>query len=491
MKKILFDTDTWLYLSAVFVVSVFVQKDTNWSEYLWVLILNLLSILPLVGYRASKLIRATQPREKGQISWQILVFLLYPVVSTLVTDLDNKSVMEYPPYLLTLYLALIYKLVFRIAELLKGQEKDPSIKINLDTAMLTIFMFISVYLALMIGSDLNSWSASNNLANSLNWTSIYENWLLTLWIAVQLFLLFFIGYIFYWLNAKLLVRHVLISKGLIYYLIVSFGVVCVLYPVLTELYLLLPINYMGEPIIPAVDANAFDWANGRVFFAVIVISMPFVVVSLWHEDNRKLILAEKEYQQTELALLKQQIDPHFFFNTLNNLYSLCLKKSEMAPDVVLRLSEIMRYVVYSAKEPYVKLADEIHYLQDYVELQSIRFNQTASIELNIEIDNNDLCIAPLLLVILVENAFKHGLEQSSSNKYLHARLAVKNNKLMFECKNSIVSATANGPIIEGIGLSNLRRRLVLTYPEHHHFEIVTSEAEFIAKLTLHLSQERL
>jgi LytS/YehU family sensor histidine kinase len=222
-----------------------------------------------------------------------------------------------------------------------------------------------------------------------------------------------------------------------------------------------------------------------------ILSLPVVLMTQWHQKNSQLTQLEKENIQTELSLLKQQIDPHFLFNTLNNLYALCRKKSDLAPDVVLQLAELMRYVVYRGKESYVLCSEEAKYFEDYISLQSIRLHNHLAVDVQINIENPQAKISPLLLIILVENAFKHGIEPAGGDCFLSINLHVTTEFLTFTCENSVEydnigDEIANEKIHFGVGLENLQRRLNLLYLDKHQLTLQPMSNSFMAKLKISL-----
>ena len=175
-----------------------------------------------------------------------------------------------------------------------------------------------------------------------------------------------------------------------------------------------------------------------------------------------------EKAKAELSMLQAQMDPHFFFNTLNNLYALTIKKSEKAPEVILKLSEMMRYTIYEGKKERVLVKDEIEYLSNYIELHKIRYKKKVDIQFEHEV-NSELEIAPLLFIILLENAFKHGVESLSENAIINIKLYEKESFLYFEIENNFdeKQLSTSG----GIGLENLKRRLTLLF--HKDFKMNT------------------
>ncbi|MFC5409326.1 sensor histidine kinase [Larkinella bovis] len=189
----------------------------------------------------------------------------------------------------------------------------------------------------------------------------------------------------------------------------------------------------------------------------------------WYEQQRILQKITVEKLQAEVNFLRSQVNPHFLFNILNNLYALTLKKSDLAPDVVLKLSEMMEYMLYDSDDVRVPLEKEIRYLQNYIELEKIRCGDHSDIALEINGKPNGQEIAPLLLLPLIENAFKHGIGRQAREAWLHGRINLDASAVELTVENNkpaLQPPEAKG----GIGLANLRKRLELLYPGRHTFQ---------------------
>ncbi len=216
---------------------------------------------------------------------------------------------------------------------------------------------------------------------------------------------------------------------------------------------------------------------------ILIGSLPLLVL-LWVYEQWQLInTLKQEKSQAELSLLKTQINPHFFFNTLNNLYSLTIKNSEKAPEVILKLSDMMRYTIYEGEKETVSIEREISYLKNYIELHKIRHRNNTDIQFNIENNKNNE-VAPLLFIILVENAFKHGIEQQTDGAYIQMNLISNSKGVFFTIINNFDEEEENQS--SGIGLKNLKRRLDLTYPNKHDLHIKKNEREFEVQLNIYL-----
>ncbi|WP_417866390.1 sensor histidine kinase [Xanthomarina gelatinilytica] len=199
-------------------------------------------------------------------------------------------------------------------------------------------------------------------------------------------------------------------------------------------------------------------------FFIFFLPIP-VLFLVWVFEQWKWVQNLKaEKSKTELSLLRSQINPHFFFNTLNNLYALTIKNSKQAPDVILKLSDMMRYTIYEGEKETVKLGDEIEYLKNYMELHKIRYKKSVDLSFKHDVNPN-LQIAPLLFIILLENAFKHGVETLSENAFIHIHLYEDADSIYFNIENNFDSKEMSQT--KGIGLANLKRRLSLLYPKKH------------------------
>jgi two-component system, LytTR family, sensor kinase len=209
-----------------------------------------------------------------------------------------------------------------------------------------------------------------------------------------------------------------------------------------------------------------------------------IVRDLVQERIKKLQL-ERDNYNLELNLLKSQINPHFFFNTLNNVYSLIVDKDEVAASCIIRLSDLMRYTLYESNAPRVPLEKELAFLKDYIEIERIRYNKNYSIEFITDGITEEQQIAPLILITFVENAFKHGFRKDKDSGWIKIEVIVKNQKLFFSVANNCKkNDESDGKA--GIGLINVRRRLELLYPGQHKLWFEKQPDQFYTELNLDL-----
>ena len=200
---------------------------------------------------------------------------------------------------------------------------------------------------------------------------------------------------------------------------------------------------------------------------------------------------EKQAVQTELHYLKSQINPHFLFNTLNNIHTLVYKQAATAPEAVMQLASLMRYMIYESNAPTVPLSREITYLQDYINLQQLRYKKAPVVDLKIEGDTYTCFVAPLLFIHFLENAYKHSPARLEPHD-IQVKVEIKENTLIFNIQNPVV--TKQGNILEetcGIGLPNIKKRLQLLYPDKHTLEISSDDNRYTVMLKIKDIQKQL
>lgn len=220
------------------------------------------------------------------------------------------------------------------------------------------------------------------------------------------------------------------------------------------------------------------------FPAIIIVMLMLVIGYVIREFLLKLKKEEhirNEQAVAELNLLKSQISPHFLFNVLNSLYALSLNKSDKTPGVILQLSDILRYSLYEAQEREIPVLDEVAIINTYIAIEKMRLPETARISFNHDEVDQTIRIAPMLLLPLIENAFKHGVDSTVGDSYINASLAKNGNSLVFTCENTFKEPKSK-PKVGGIGIQNVRKRLELLYPSRHTLEIEKQEGIF--KVTL-------
>jgi len=223
-------------------------------------------------------------------------------------------------------------------------------------------------------------------------------------------------------------------------------------------------------------------------FFIASMSSIFLIFQDWYRQKSEQAFLQQQNLKSELNFLKTQINPHFLFNTLNSLYALTLKKSDDAPNIVLRLSEMMRYMLYECNEKKVDLQKEINYLKNYLELEKIRHSGKFDIDFKLSGAVTQQKISPLLFIPFVENSFKHGLNKQLNDGYVSIHLDVKNQAVNLAVENSKAPQlpSKNPKKSGGIGLQNVKKRLHLLYPERHELNISDNPNTHKINLSLQL-----
>lgn len=240
-------------------------------------------------------------------------------------------------------------------------------------------------------------------------------------------------------------------------------------------------------LITTMEKQTFEYKMFINFIGVMVLALSFATSIKIARDS---FMRRQKEKEAELKLLKAQLNPHFLFNTLNNLYGLSIVKSERLPDLMLKLSDLLRYSLYETKETFVPLEKEITYLENYISLEKIRLEEKTDILFTKSGDLSSKTIAPMLFIVFVENAFKHlgVLETGKSN--VSVSIKEENNTVTFKCENSIDKLDSTEESLEksksGIGLQNAKKRLALIYPENHDLTISKTNGNFSVLLKLNL-----
>ncbi len=224
-----------------------------------------------------------------------------------------------------------------------------------------------------------------------------------------------------------------------------------------------------------------------------IYSLPIIMVASKmikdnFEERRKREQLENEKANAELNFLKAQIHPHFLFNTLNNLYALTLQKSDKAPETVLKLSEMMDYMLYQCTSPSVSIGKEIALVQNYIDLETLRYGERLDLKFDCAVDNENSKIAPMILLSLVENAFKHGASGAIGRPRIQIDMQLKNEQLRFHISNSKVAQPMKDQrnFRKGIGGSNIKRQLELIYPGRYELKTNEEENSYEVQLAINL-----
>lgn len=216
--------------------------------------------------------------------------------------------------------------------------------------------------------------------------------------------------------------------------------------------------------------------------------LSYKLTAYWQQERRQTEALAKQKVEAELTALKNQINPHFLFNTLNNLYGLALKGSDKVPFIILKLSDMLSYLLYDSVAERVELKKEIALIDNYLELQRIRFGNDLNIHYTKKGDPDQLKVAPILFLPFVENAFKHGVSQQTSDGWLDISFEIENEKVLFYVENMITPHDDEKSKKTGIGLRNSKERLALLYPDNHILRVLKNET-FRVELEIDLDRQ--
>lgn len=329
------------------------------------------------------------------------------------------------------------------------------------------------------------------LLNDLAWFSFDRNYLYSSYFGI-LFLPVKIAVVyinFYWLIPKLLLKRKIIF--FLFSLMFIFFIAGIIQQIILNLFSVIPKNELvpllsGKNLVLIIIQHIIP-INSIVFFTSMV-----SLLQQWYFLQIKSDKLAKENLHAELNYLKGQIQPHFLFNTLNNLYSLTLHQSPSAPKIVLKLSEILSYMLYNTSENENLLTKEVEHITNYIELEKMRFGNRLELSLNISGKLSGQTIEPLILMTFIENSFKHGASKALNQVWITIDLKLKDNILCFKVENNKTDFLYTGkPNGNGIGLINVKRRLDILYPGSYILNIENEKERFAIDLKLNLKKMHL
>ena len=287
----------------------------------------------------------------------------------------------------------------------------------------------------------------------------------------------------YFLLPKLLYRKRLVLFSVIF-IITAIGFILLQRSIIW--YYMYPNVYKRQPSSPFFPINwLYTFTN--IYLVVFAVSVIKLLQRNFRKEKNMQELSEKKIE-AELKFLKAQVHPHFLFNTLNNLYALTLEQSDKASEVVLKLSELLNYMLYECNEPTILVSKEIKLIENYLSLEKIRYGENMELDFQVAGEIAGKKIAPMLLLPFVENAFKHGVSKIARNARVSINLNLHEEELIFQVRNTKADTTSDDPAgySEGIGLKNVQRRLELMYPDRHTLTSQKTRSEFIVYLKLNL-----
>lgn len=285
---------------------------------------------------------------------------------------------------------------------------------------------------------------------------------------------------FYYLNSLLLIPQLLARHSRLVYVlcVAAFCCVIVLIPSAEHAFL----NPDKPPLPPEID-SIHILISLLLFLLVLIASSGSDIVRYWFAAEERKKEIEFEKTTTELSFLKSQINPHFLFNTLNNIYTLSILKPEQASDAILKLADLMRYVFTDPGQKAVPMVEELGYLEKFIDLQKLRLTQNVTIDFQTFGEPDGKKIAPLLLLPFIENAFKYGVSTHLKST-IQIHLFFKEDQIVLQTKNSIFDQSNEHIISTGIGLANVERRLQLLYPNLHWLRIETIDDFYFIDLQI-------
>jgi len=324
--------------------------------------------------------------------------------------------------------------------------------------------------------------------HKINWTQLAVSW-------TALILIFYLNYILLipqFLNKS---RFLLFGLSILVLIFISFAASYLLQSKASLIIELKASNF--PPPHEGYEILASNMLKGKAAVAMIAcflflaISTSIKVTEQWYSNEKERKEMENQKLSAELSLLKQQINPHFFFNTLNSLYSLARQKSDKTPEAIIKLSELMRYIIYESDKEFVPLRKELDYISNYVQLQRLRIKDEVQVIFATEGEFNEIMIEPMMLLPFIENAFKHGIDYSQVSK-ISINVSVSASKLSLVVENpSIKKQQFTIEESSGKGLMNSRKRLELLYPNRHELKISDANERFRVELTLNLKSHEL
>ncbi len=302
----------------------------------------------------------------------------------------------------------------------------------------------------------------------------------------------------FYLNFSLLVPRLLLNKKIPLYIVVSMAFILLSSYLnnqfappkgfFQEMIAHRPVFEKFEGEIPKFKPNHRVFMGVQILFGVLLFAVGASVklVAEWYKNERVKTQINTQKINTELSFLKTQLNPHFLFNTLNSIYSLANKKSDYTTDAIITLSELMRYMLYETDKSYVPLKNEIDYIKNYISLQTLRLKDSSGVRFNVQ-GNLDHSIEPLLLISFIENAFKYGTDYTGKTN-INIKIIIEDKKLNLLISNYI-SINEKGKPSSGIGLQNIKNRLILLYPDSHSLKIEESNKLYKVELTLKLKND--
>ena len=318
--------------------------------------------------------------------------------------------------------------------------------------------------------------------NVIRWGSYFNDY----WYSLKSNLVEFPLHIFIvYFNIYFLIPKFILKRKFKRYILFLLGSLFILYCIRTGLNFLLVTKNIWPEAEGTQQAFTFNHIIAVILGELYVVALATSIKLTfdWIYEKRRAEEFQKVQLRTELDLLKSQIQPHFFFNTLNNLYALTLEKSDAASEVVLKLSDIMQYILYDVKEPFINLFDEINYIQNYLDLEKLRYGERVSSKIKITGDIENIKVPPLLFLPFIENCFKHGSKENECIKVSISFEVLKDNMLKFKVENNF-NEFYTSTEKHGIGIKNVKRRLELLFNNKFKFKTTIKKNNYLVSLKI-------
>ena len=302
------------------------------------------------------------------------------------------------------------------------------------------------------------------------------------------------GIVLFYVNYFYFVPKMLLQKKHLQYIAILIGLIT-LFMVIRSFYFMPEFKEMvrpkmfdaaGKEILHKKNPFFFEFMPAIFYLLIVAISTIIRILTEYYNNQQHKLFVESQRTTAELIYLRKQTNPHFLFNTLNSIYSLAHKKSDLVPDAIVTLSELMRYMLYETDNKTVLLEKEINYIQNYIELQKLRLNNIENIYVNVHGETKNKFIEPLLLISFIENAFKYGTDYKG-NTHVKIKIQIEEDVLDFWVENRVEKFESDAEN-SGIGISNIKNRLKLLYPDSHILTIVEKDQVYSVHLNLKLDQ---
>jgi hypothetical protein len=428
------------------------------------------------------------PRTRAVIIW-LLGFICYPLLSLLIsaqsTTFEHWSLLSTQGWTF----AVLASTAWFITHALKMRDKTGAMQFisKLFSLNIVIAILLVGWATVMAGVFNTTQDSQENQSQKVtidlnNVVTEFGQFFEYLW---QFLVVAAVIGCVYAINRYGLIRQVLAKQGVLTFFAGILICIIIVTPIFASLVLWLPLNTPNVTLFPSSLHQVFAPDNYQFMFWLLAISTPLILVFERQQQNTALTQISLQKTHTELKLLQQQINPHFLFNTLNNLYALTLTKSDDAPNLIMKLSSLLRHTVYEGQKEQVTLAQEVTYLQDYIALQLIRSHDKCTLDLKWPEHDKKFTLPPLLIIMLLENAFKYGVEPTIEKSHIRFHMQLSKNILVVVCENPIFTHKQDKE--SGLGLENLSRRLTLLYPGKHTISSGPMGKLWRAKMTLELT----